>query len=143
MGVVLPHDGNAHAALFRDEVRVDEVDGPGHHGREQARQHGAGDQLRIRLRHRPGELHLDTGEVGRIELHEEASQAVGQHDEGAQLTDRARVRDGDVDAEFHHLTVAEGDDLPRHVHGHIGLSLAGVGAEVRGDDDARVLDEAS
>jgi hypothetical protein len=41
------------------------------------------------------------------------------------------------------LAVPKGDELARHVDGHVHLRLLRIGAEVRGDHHLRVLDQAA
>ena len=76
-----------------------------------------------------------------VELHTEASEELGEGDVWTHGRDDSGITHGNVDRELDELAVAEGRELPRDVDRDVHLRLGGVRAEMRGRDDARMLDQ--
>ena len=110
-------------------------------GSRRPAEHRAGQDLGVALGDGSRHRHLDAGHVLGVELHDEPAQALGEGDEGTQLAHQRRIAHRNVDGELDQLAVAEGHELARHVYRHVDLGLLGVGAQVRGDDHARMLDQ--
>ena len=105
------HD-ELHAALARDQARVDQIDGLGRDGLEQALQHGPRDQLRVAPRDAAAHHHLHALDVVRLELHAEAPERLREGQERPLLRDGLAVADRHVHRVLDQLAVPERDDWP-------------------------------